>query len=122
MPNILIVEDNPFFRQTLKRMLLTKFPSLEVSEACDGQEALAKIEETPPQLIFMDIGLPGEDGIELTQRIRNMYPKISIVIISNYDTSAYRESAFQAGATSFLSKRSSSPSDIFDTVQTSALV
>ncbi|MDZ7695392.1 MAG: response regulator transcription factor [Deltaproteobacteria bacterium] len=122
MAHILIVEDNPFFRQTLKRMLLTKFPSLEVSEAADGQEALVKIEETLPHLIFMDIALPGEDGIELTQRIRNAYPEMSIVIISNYDTSEYRESALQAGATSFLSKRSSSPSDIFDTVQSSSLV
>ncbi|MEJ2589398.1 MAG: response regulator transcription factor [Deltaproteobacteria bacterium] len=119
MGQILIVEDNPFFRQTLKRMLVTRFPSLEVSEASDGEEAFSRIEEASPQLIFMDIGLPGEDGIHLTQRIRNVYPKIRIVIISNYDTSEYRKSALQAGATSFLSKRSSSPGDIFDMVQSS---
>jgi two-component system invasion response regulator UvrY len=119
MAHILIVEDNPFFRQTLKRMLLTKFPSLEITEASDGKEAFLKIQKAPPQLIFMDIGMPGVDGIELTRRIRGLHPKISIVIISNYDTSEYRERAFQAGATSFLSKRSSLPSDIFDTVELS---
>ncbi len=119
MAQILIVEDNPFFRQALKRMLLTRFPFLEISEAADGKEAFRKIEKAIPQLIFMDIGLPGEDGIHLTRRIRKFHPRISIVIISNYDTSEYRERAFEAGATSFLSKRSSLPSDIFDTVELS---
>ncbi|MEJ2024552.1 MAG: response regulator transcription factor [Deltaproteobacteria bacterium] len=119
MAQILIVEDNPFFRQALKRMLLTRFPSLEISEAADGKEAFQKIEKAVPQLIFMDIGLPGEDGIHLTRRIREFHPRISIVIISNYDTSEYRERAFEAGATSFLSKRASLPSDIFDTVELS---
>ena len=57
----LIVEDNALFRQSLRDILYTKFPSMTIEEAVDGKEALQKIEELPPDLIFMDIRLPDKN-------------------------------------------------------------
>jgi len=59
----LIVEDNPLFRQTMREILRDEFPCMIVSEAADGRTALEMIEESLPDLIFMDIKLPGENGL-----------------------------------------------------------
>ncbi len=116
MSNALIVEDNASFRQMLKRMLLKEFPAMTIREASDGREALTQIENQPPEIIFMDIRLPGENGIELTRKIQASHPKTIVLVISNCDTVEYREAAFEAGATAFLSKASSSPMHIIKTV------
>jgi CheY-like chemotaxis protein len=61
----LLVEDSPSFRQVAKNNLQDQFPSMDIIEAADGVEALQKIDSHSPNLIFMDIRLPGENGLEL---------------------------------------------------------
>ena len=117
MPKALIVEDSVIFRKLLKEMLLSRFPSLEISEAADAEEALRKIENYPPDLIFMDIKLPGESGLELTKKIKTQYPNIIIIILTAYDIPEYREAAVQAKANYFLSKGSSSKEGILKLVE-----
>ncbi|NWF94081.1 MAG: response regulator transcription factor [Syntrophaceae bacterium] len=104
MPEILIVEDSAFFRQLLKETLTSQFPSVRIEEAADGDEALRKIEISKPDLIFIDIKLPGENGLELTKKIRAQYVDIVIIILTSYDLPEYREAASQYGADLFLSK------------------
>jgi DNA-binding NarL/FixJ family response regulator len=116
MTNTLIVEDNASFREILKNILISSFPSMTIREAADGLEALLKIETQTPELIFMDIRLPGENGIQLTRKIRASHPATIIVIISNCDTIEYQNAALEAGAKAFVSKASSTPIDIIDTV------
>lgn len=108
----LIVEDSNFYRQLLKETLRFEFPKMDISEAVDGEEALKKITAGPPDLIFMDIKLPGESGLELTQKIKTQYPNISIVILTSYDIPEYREVAFQYKANHFLSKGSTTKENI----------
>ncbi|EFK10094.1 response regulator receiver domain protein [delta proteobacterium NaphS2] len=117
MPNVLIVEDSIVFRETLVRILMNSFPSVTVSEAANGREAFSAIKMKTPELIFMDIGLPEENGIQLTQKINKAFPEIAIVVISNYDTTDYEKAALGAGATAFMSKASSSPVDIVKTAE-----
>ena len=117
MPNVLIVEDSIFFRETLARILVNSFPSVTVTEAANGWEAFRAIKAKTPELIFMDIGLPEENGIQLTQKIKEDFPEIAIIVISNYDTADYEKAALGAGATVFMSKASSSPIDIVKTAQ-----
>ena len=117
MPNVLIVEDSIFFRETLARILVNSFPSVTVTEAANGWEAFRAIKAKTPELIFMDIGLPEENGIQLTQKIKEDFPEIAIIVISNYDTADYEKAALGAGATVFMSKASSSPIDIVKTAE-----
>jgi len=70
MKRVLIVEDNAFFLQFFRETLRSRFPSLEISEAADGEEAIQKIKALQPEAIFMDVRLPGESGLELTKKIK----------------------------------------------------
>ena len=106
MERILIVEDNAFFLQFLKETLRSRFPSTEILGASNGEEALQKIKTFPPDAIFMDLRLPGENGLELTKRIKAQYPEVIVVILTNYDIPEYREAAYQCGADHFVSKDS----------------
>jgi len=106
MVRILIVEDNVSFRQSLKEILHLKFPSIVIDEAADGNEALKKVDTFLPDLIFMDINLPGENGLLLTQKIKKDHSEIIICIITSYDLPQYKEAALQCGASCFITKDS----------------
>ena len=103
---ILIVEDTHPYRQMLKTTLQESFPKIAIDEAADGGEALQKVDTFLPDLIFMDIKLPGVNGLELTRKIKAAHPDITIFILTSYDIPEYREAAFQYGADRFLPKTS----------------
>jgi CheY-like chemotaxis protein len=113
---VLIVEDSFLFRQLLKETLHDRFPSIGIYEATDGEEALRKVEAFLPDLIFMDIRLPGGNGLDLTKRIKALHPNIIVVIITAYDMPEYREVSRQY-ADYFFSKGSSTTENIFALVQ-----
>jgi len=110
MGNILIVEDNTTFRGSLREILSTRFPFMGIREAVDSKEALQKIEDLPPDLIFMDIRLPGMNGLELTKTIKKIYNNIVVAVLTSYDLQEYRDAAYQCGANCFFTK-GSTPSD-----------
>ena len=117
MPKILIVEDHAVFRQSLKEILQAQFPGIVVEEAAEGNEALKKTDDLHPDLIFMDIKLPGENGLELTKKIKNRYPETPIIILTSYDLPEYRQIAFQYGANYFVPKCSSIREEILKLVK-----
>ena len=118
MFQILIVEDNAPFRQSLREMLCEQFPTMRVEEAQDGEDALDKLETLSPHLVFMDIKLPGQSGLEVTRTIKARYPEVKVIILTSYDLPEYREAASQYGADYFLSKGSSSRDEILALVDT----
>src|SRR3989304_266570 len=80
---VLIVEDSALFRESFTSSLLERFPAVEFYGAADGEEALQKVETYHPNLIFMDIRLPGESGLELTRKIKASHPDIFIIILTS---------------------------------------
>jgi DNA-binding NarL/FixJ family response regulator len=108
----LIVEDSFIFRKLLKETLQSRFPSMDIFEATDGNEALQKIKIPPPDLIFIDIKLSGENGLELTKKIKALHPDVKIIILTSYDLPEYRDAAYRNKANYFLSKGSSTKADI----------
>jgi len=82
------------------------FPTIAIDEVADGGEALQKVEALLPDLIFMNIQLPGENGLELTKKIKATHPNIPILILTTYDIPEYREAASQYRADRFLAKTS----------------
>jgi DNA-binding NarL/FixJ family response regulator len=114
---ILIVEDSNLYRQLLKNTLLDQFPALQILEAFDGEDALKKIADFLPNLIFMDISLPGENGLEVTRKIKNQYPSTTVIILTSYDLPEYREMAVQYKADHFLTKGSASKDQILKLVE-----
>ena len=112
MLKTLIVEDNAPFRLSLREILRERFPTMAIEEAENGEEALQKIETSFFHLIFMDIKLPDENGLQLTRKIKAHYSNIVVIILTSYDLPEYLEAAGQFGADYFLSKGSSSREEI----------
>jgi len=100
----MLVEDSPSFRQLFKDDLQNHFPSMDIIEAADGVEAFQKIDGHPPNLVFMDISLPGENGLELARRIKADYPNVTIIILTSHDSREYRDAAIRSKADHFFSK------------------
>jgi two-component system response regulator YesN len=104
MVRILIVEDDASLRQSLKDILHLQFPLMMIEEAAEGREAIRKVKTFFPNLIFMDIKLPGKSGLYLTKKIKKDHPEIIIVILTSYDSPEYRDVAFECGADRFIAK------------------
>lgn len=102
----MLVEDNIIFRESLRDSLQLRFPSMKITEAGNGAEALEKVDSLSPNLIFMDVRLPGENGLQLTEKIKKLHPDIVIIILTNYDNPEYREAAARFKADHFFSKDS----------------
>ncbi|NIO28585.1 MAG: response regulator [Candidatus Latescibacteria bacterium] len=112
MFTIMVVEDNAVFRQLLTETLRSQFSSIRVLEAETAMEALQKVRTTSPDLIFMDIRLPGETGLELTKKIKSQHPSTIIVILTGHDLPEYREAAKKYKADHFLFKGSLTAAEI----------
>ncbi len=113
----MLVEDNFSFRKLFKDKLRDQFSSMDIIEAEDGVEALQKIDSNPPNLIFMDIRLPGENGLQLTRKIKNDSPNIIIIILTSHDLPEYREAAIRNKADYFFGKDSLLADGIFELVE-----
>jgi YesN/AraC family two-component response regulator len=93
-------------------ILRSRFPKVDISEASSGEEAMSTIQDLPPDLIFLDIHLPGLNGLDLAKEIKLQFPHIVIIIFTNHDFIEFREKAFQCGAEYFVSKHSSNIDDL----------
>ena len=102
----MIVEHYLPFREVFKAGLLSQFPSMEVIEAGNGEEAFKKLASYPIDLIFMDIRLPDQNGLALTRKIKAEGQDIPIIIVTNYNLPEYRDAAIQCGASCFIAKDS----------------
>ncbi len=103
----LLVEDHIVFRHYFKRSLHKEFPKMLIEEATNGTEALEKVSSFAPDVIFMDIQLrseDGEDGLELTRKIKNQHAHIKIVILTVFDLPEYRQAAQRYGVQDFVIK------------------
>ncbi len=119
MFRILIVEDNPAYRESLRDILGEKCSNVVIEEAATGKEAMEKINLCCPNLIFMDIGLPDENGLQLTSKIKAEYPNVNIAMLTSHDGPEYREAAICYGASHFLSKGNVSREEIQNLVKSS---
>ncbi len=102
--HIMIVDDNPLLRKTIKEILKVEFPAVIISEAFSGETMWHIFNDQLPDLIFMDIKLAEENGLELTSAIKAKHPNIIIAIFTNHDLPEYRQKAGICGAEFFLSK------------------
>jgi DNA-binding NarL/FixJ family response regulator len=102
--SVLLVDDSPFFRRLAARFL----------EACDdvdllgtadgGEGALAQAQALWPQVVLLDLAMPGMSGLEVIPLLRRILPQVGIVVLTMQDSDGYREAAFAAGADDFVPK------------------
>lgn len=104
---VLVADDEPLARQGLRTILELEPDITVVAEAGDGAEALALARRHRPDLICMDVRMPGVDGIRATERVLALDPAPRVLVITTFDSDDYVFQALRAGAAGFLLKRSS---------------
>jgi len=102
----LIVDDNARFRRRVKEFLASE-PDIEViGQAADGREAILEARELQPDLVLMDVRMPGINGLEATRQLKDEMPKLKVIILTIYDLQEYREAALASGASGYVVKKS----------------
>jgi DNA-binding NarL/FixJ family response regulator len=104
MIKILIADDQELIRQSLM-IILDNVPDFEVVDCvADGMEVMASVKEEKPDVILMDIRMPRMDGVVCTQRLKELYPDIKIIILTTFDDDEYVFNALKFGASGYLLK------------------
>jgi len=102
---IFLVDDHAVVREGLKSIIGREKSLAVCGESEDAEEALHKIKGVHPDLVVVDIVLPGMSGIDLTKKLRSLYPKMPILVLSTYKESLYAERALRSGANGYITKR-----------------
>jgi len=101
---ILLVDDHTLVRQGIRRLLEDQ-PNLQVvGEAADGHQAVAQAAKLQPDVILMDIGMPGMTGLEATEIIKQRSPNIQILLLTVHDDEEYLFRALKVGASGYVLK------------------
>ncbi len=101
---VLIVDDHPLFRQGLKDLLKLETELEVVGEGASGEEALRLAREIRPNVVIMDINLPGMNGLQVTRQIRSERLPVGVVMLTAYDDAEQIMHAFRAGASAYCAK------------------
>jgi len=106
MIRVLIADDHMVVREGLRAILEAAPDLIPVGEATGGAEAVQLVGETTPDVVLMDLRMPGVDGIEAIRQIRAQYPGVQVVILTTYDEDDYIVRGLRAGARGYLLKDS----------------
>jgi len=102
---VLIVDDHGILRAGL-RTFLNLQPDMEVvGEAAEGLEAVEKVKRLEPDVVLMDITLPGMEGLEVTKKLKKTHPNVKVLILTMHEDRRYLYSALKAGASGYVVKR-----------------
>jgi len=96
---VLMVDDHAILRDGLRSLLERQPGILVVGEASSGEEALEQVAALEPDVVLMDLAMPGMNGLEATQHLRQSHPKVKVLILTQHDDREYIAPALQAGAT-----------------------
>ena len=111
---VLIVDDHPVVRAGLSRLLAIE-PEVEVREAANGREALGALREQRPDVVILDLNLPGIGGLEVIARLKIADPAVQILVLSMHDDYIHVTRALQAGVAGYVSKNAP-PEEILEAI------
>jgi len=101
---VLLVDDHTILREGVRALLAGEREIVVVGEAGDGREALEKVETLRPDIVLMDMVMPGMNGLEATTLIKQRHSEVKVLILSMYDDDEYVQQVIQAGASGYLLK------------------
>ena len=102
---VFIVEDHPVFRETLVRIVSREKNLSVCGQASAANRAFKAISRAKPDLVLVDITLPGKSGLELVKELRAVDRKIKLLVVSMHDAALYADRALQAGGNGYLRKQ-----------------
>jgi two-component system, NarL family, invasion response regulator UvrY len=101
---LLIVDDHKIIREGLKQILLLHFPSAIIDEAASAEDVMNKTLKSEYDVIICDLSLPGRSGLDVLKQVKELYPKLPVLILSMHPEENYAVRALQAGASGYLNK------------------
>lgn len=104
MIKIMLVDDHELVRTGVRRLLEDNSDLEIVGEACSGEEAISLIKELNPDVVLMDLNMPGIGGLETTKKIKRLTPHIRIIIVTMVDDTMFPQRLLKAGASGYLTK------------------
>jgi two-component system invasion response regulator UvrY len=104
MINLLLVDDHALVRSGIRAVLARAEGIRVLAEAETGEEAIALVRKNPPDVVLMDVNMPGIGGMEATRRIVRLNPKVKVIILTVHNEEPYPTRLFKAGATGYLTK------------------
>jgi DNA-binding NarL/FixJ family response regulator len=117
MINILLVDDHPIIRDGLRAALAQDTGLNVVGEAQNADEAITKTRETRPDVVLLDISLPGKNGFEVLKQLHTEMPEVRVLILSTYSEKQYAVRCLKSGAWGYLTKSSGS-AELIEAVRT----
>ena len=106
---VLVVDDQTLFREALTTLLRTREELDVVGAAADGAQALEQVAVLRPDVVLMDLRMPGLDGVAATQRLRGEYPEVRVLVLTTFDGDDEVFPALRAGAVGYLLKDATAP-------------
>ncbi|HMK27872.1 MAG TPA: response regulator transcription factor [Chitinophagaceae bacterium] len=106
MIRILIADDHAVVRRGLKQLLLEKYPTASIGEAGDAEDLVAQVMNQEWDVVICDMNMPGRSGLDALQQIKELSPKLPVLIMSIYPEEQYALRVLKAGAFGYLGKES----------------
>ncbi|MDG2385579.1 MAG: response regulator transcription factor [Pirellulaceae bacterium] len=113
---IMLVDDHPLVRHGLSQLINVESDLVVCAEAASGEDALSVVGEIRPDLMVIDIGLKGINGVELIKRIRARQPEVKMLVSSMHDETLYAERALRAGARGYVNKEEA-PENVIEAIR-----
>ncbi|MEZ5426876.1 MAG: response regulator transcription factor [Pyrinomonadaceae bacterium] len=113
---ILLVEDHGTVREGIKLLVDAQNDMEVVGEADSGETAVEKTKELRPEVVLMDISMPGLNGMKATKKIKEMFPEIKILILTRHSDDGYLQQLIQAGANGYVLKQSA-PAELINAIR-----
>lgn len=116
MIRVLIADDHTVVRRGLRQILLEGFPTAQIEEVTDAEELIKRVMQAEWDVVISDLSMPGRSGLEALQQIKQVHPKLPVLILSIHPEEQYAIRVLKAGASGYLSK-DSAPDELVNAVQ-----
>ncbi len=113
---LLLVDDHPIVRSGLRMLFLSEPSMTIVGEADSGEAAVAAVQRLKPDVVIMDVAMPGMNGIEATRRIKAAHPETAVLALTMYEDEQYFFEMLNAGASGYIPKRAA-PDDLVSAIK-----
>lgn len=115
--HILLVDDHPLFRQAVREVIESHFPSPVVREASTGEDAIRMVRAEPVEVAILDISLPDTSGLTVLRRIKQVRPSLKCLVLTAHDNAQYVRVAIAHGASGYLTK-GVTPGELHEAIRT----